>query len=343
MDRNYSPDVSETLPPYSEDGTPGYFNDGTTITPQWCNQITEELRNVLIAAGITPSCMSDTQLVEALSGALAAIGHATDTGVVTTPLRRSVIASSSSKATGGDSAVIASMTSQALNGQAMVLASLLCKAWALGSVVVGSGGCNQSAAATRSVMLASLGCENIEPNTVVIGYSTDELTPNGTNQHRQIVFRAITGEIATVGDINAEGSIGAGGAVVGGLIQSTGDLSVVDDAGINGDLDVGGAATADSLHMPSGSNEVSDRLTGPTSIDAHSHVDIVEINSRVAANAHLFVSLHISGGADDAAPLVASIYNQEDGGFVIRVQNVGDSAFSGTTTVDYWILNPKAA
>jgi hypothetical protein len=337
MDRTHAVDAVAVKPAYSEDGVAGFHDDGTTVLAQVLNQLIEEQRNVLVAAGLTPSALSDTQLVEALSGALAAVGHATDTGTVTTPKTRTVIASTSSKATGGNSAVIASATSEALNGYAHVFASLLSKVLSLGGVIGGSGECWQAAAAIRSVMLASLGCENVEPYTVVLGYSTDPLTPSGSNQNRQIILRAITGDIELVGELSA------GGNVIGANVQSLGDLQVVDDASVNGDLAVGGVANLGDIEVPGGSNEVSDRLTGPISIAAGSHADIVVYNSRVDAGSRIFYSLTIVGGGADDAPLTSHIYGQADGGFTVRLQNPGAGAFAQTTYVDYWILNPKPA
>lgn len=279
MDRNYSPDVSETLPPYSEDGTPGYFDDGTTITPQWCNQLTEEMRNLLVALGVTPSALSDTQLRDALvpllTEALALsdkieVGNPLDTGYQTLI-----------DTEGGEVGPLYGFIQTA-------------KLFASFGVYIGTRGST--------------------PKQVI-------------DEDADASFR----NVEATGDVDVDGDVSAA------RIETTGD------AAVGGNLTVAGSATANDINVPSGSNKVSDRETGPTSIDAHAHVDIVVINPRVGENSRIYHSLAISGGADDAAPLVASIYGQEEGGFVIRVQNVGASAFSGTTTVDYWILNPKAA
>lgn len=279
MDRVRTPDAAAELPAYSEDGTAGYFDDGTTITPQVLNQLVEELRNLLVALGVTPSALSDTQLRDALKPLLTEALALTDKIEIGNPMGTGYQTTIDTE--GGEVGPLYGFMQTA-------------KLFATFGIYIGTRGST--------------------PKQVI-------------DEDADASFR----------NVEATGDVDVGGDISADRVETTGD------AAVGRNLTTAGSATANAINVPSGSNAVSDRETGPTSIDAHSHVDIVVINSRVAANAHIFVSLHISGGADDAAPLVASIYNQEDGGFVIRVQNVGDSAFSGTTTVDYWILNPKAA
>jgi hypothetical protein len=62
-------------PAYSETGTPGYFVNGDAVagTPatvpgqDWFNMVQEELRNLVVAAGLTPSATDDTQLAQAVA------------------------------------------------------------------------------------------------------------------------------------------------------------------------------------------------------------------------------------------------------------------------------------
>lgn len=67
--------VSVMPTPYTP-GTPGYFQHGnpttgasyTTVTSDWCNTIQEELMNVVLAAGLTPSKTQQNQLLTAIQG-----------------------------------------------------------------------------------------------------------------------------------------------------------------------------------------------------------------------------------------------------------------------------------
>lgn len=67
-------------PAYTETGTPGYFSSGDAVAardatvpgPQWFNMVQEELLAVLLAAGLVPSAMSDTQLRDAIEALIAA-------------------------------------------------------------------------------------------------------------------------------------------------------------------------------------------------------------------------------------------------------------------------------
>jgi hypothetical protein len=67
------------LPPYSEDGTPGFFTKGDAVAAilatvpgqDWFNMTQEELLNVIRAAGLTPSATDDTQLRQAIAALIA--------------------------------------------------------------------------------------------------------------------------------------------------------------------------------------------------------------------------------------------------------------------------------
>ncbi len=93
MDLARTPDSSPTLPAYSADGVAGYFTTGTTETVQWCNQITQELLNAIIWAGLSPDPLSDTQLRDALGGAASVKSHATSISSGHTAHKRALVAS----------------------------------------------------------------------------------------------------------------------------------------------------------------------------------------------------------------------------------------------------------
>ena len=67
-------------PAYSESGTPGYFIKGDAVAAipatvpgqDWYNMVQEELHNLVVAAGLTPSATDDTQLTQAVARLIAA-------------------------------------------------------------------------------------------------------------------------------------------------------------------------------------------------------------------------------------------------------------------------------
>lgn len=74
MDRNRHSTVSATLPAVTSSGNPaGFFTKGdgniipaTVPTADWANGITEELRDVITHAGITPSISDNTQVKQGI-------------------------------------------------------------------------------------------------------------------------------------------------------------------------------------------------------------------------------------------------------------------------------------
>lgn len=67
MDRIYHPTSSGSPPAVDSHATPGFPANATIFTPWMAHQIIEELRGVVVAAGITPNKASTTQLLEALN------------------------------------------------------------------------------------------------------------------------------------------------------------------------------------------------------------------------------------------------------------------------------------
>lgn len=70
-------------PPYSAEGTPGFFTEGdavagtpaTVLGQDWPNMIQEELVNVLVAAGVVPDAEDDSQLAQAIIRLIAASAY----------------------------------------------------------------------------------------------------------------------------------------------------------------------------------------------------------------------------------------------------------------------------
>ncbi|MCH5146367.1 hypothetical protein JMF94_14890 [Desulfovibrio sp. UIB00] len=79
MQRVQTKTAAQDLPAYSADGTPGYFRNGDAVAAipptvpgaQWFNMVQEELRNLVVAAGLTPSATDDTQLAQAVAALIA--------------------------------------------------------------------------------------------------------------------------------------------------------------------------------------------------------------------------------------------------------------------------------
>jgi hypothetical protein len=80
MQRIKSSTAVSAKPAYVETGTPGYFTEGdavagtpaTVVTQDFLNMVQEELRNLVVAGGLTPSATDDTQLRQAVLALIAA-------------------------------------------------------------------------------------------------------------------------------------------------------------------------------------------------------------------------------------------------------------------------------
>jgi hypothetical protein len=93
MDRIHHPSGAASAPSVDAHGTPGFPGNSTIFTPWMAHQLIEELRNIVLAAGLTPDKSSVTQVRDALAllyggrGALLAltspltIGNAVETAV----------------------------------------------------------------------------------------------------------------------------------------------------------------------------------------------------------------------------------------------------------------------
>lgn len=273
MDRNRTPDVAGTLPPYSADGTPGFFTDeggGTTVPAQWCNQVTEELRNLLVAAGVTPSPLSDAQLVVALSGALAAISA---NGSVTTPNKKVVLASTLSSASGTDSAVAASNNSSASGNQAFVAACEDGHASYGDDAILAA--CHSYVSRAMSVLLASLNASLHQANSIGWGYSDTQLESDpGANRNLTGRIDVATGNVHFKGTLNLGGDVDTGGTGVffvdaDGNVHPAGNLVMLatnilaNAITANSDLLVGGNASIVGWVQAGGSGTFGGKVTAP--------------------------------------------------------------------------------
>lgn len=147
-----TPGKAASKPAYTADGGGGWFTTGTRVSSEWLNHLQAELKAILDAAGVTLSKASDNQLVGVLKGALGVVAHATDTGTVSTILKRVLLGAGDSSATGDRSAVIASFSGQAQGENSMVAAADGSAASGSESAIIAT--LASSAGGDRSVVMA---------------------------------------------------------------------------------------------------------------------------------------------------------------------------------------------
>jgi hypothetical protein len=81
MYRNDDPTASPTLPTPGAPGTPGYYAEGTIVTPDAINAIQEEICNAITSLGLTLNKAQTNQLAQALA-LLAPLANPDFTGLV---------------------------------------------------------------------------------------------------------------------------------------------------------------------------------------------------------------------------------------------------------------------
>lgn len=380
MDRNRTPDVAGTLPAYSADGTPGFFTDengGTTVPAQWCNQVTEELRNVLVAAGVTPSPLSDAQLVVALSGALAAISA---NGSVTTPNKKVVVASTMSSAGGIDSAAVATNNSSASGNQSFVAACEDGHASYGDDALLAS--CHAYVSRAMSVLLASLNASLHQANSIGWGYSDTQLESDpGANRNLTGKIDVSTGNVHFKGTLSLGGDVDAGsGAIIytdddgnlhlaGNLVMlatnvyanaitGNSDLLIGGNASVSGDiqtagsLQAGGKATATGGlsvgHAAPGSNQnpvtvntpsgrINTFTVGGTWGAGDMWEDQVVNCNKVGADSIVLVCATCGN-----QPIECGIRSQAIGSFTIWTRNSGSAINLPSITWRFVVVNPAS-
>jgi hypothetical protein len=142
-----------SIPTFPADtGTPGYFADAATtpsatptaITSKWVTSLQEAVCQTIEGAGVA---LSDTmsQFADVVKGVHAVKAHATDTGVVSPPLARAVVAAVGSRATGVGSGCFAGGSGLASGQAAAVLGGETMNATGQNSACVGGGSHTASA------------------------------------------------------------------------------------------------------------------------------------------------------------------------------------------------------
>lgn len=228
-----------SIPTFPADtGTPGYFADAATtpsatptaITPKWVNAVQEAVCQTIEGAGVA---LSDTmsQFADVVKGVHGIKAHATDTGVVSTPLSRAVVAVVGSRATGVGAgcfgggyglasgqaaAVVGGETMNATGQNSGCFGGGSHTASALGAVCV--GGVSGSASAAEAGTFA--GDNPTASATKAVAIGGHDLTASGENG------AAVGGDTNIAGALNSFVGGGSshdvqsgatGGAVLGGL------------------------------------------------------------------------------------------------------------------------------
>ena len=179
-------------------GGSGHFQDtdpagGTQLDAMWFEGLQEDIVGVVVGLGgvLTGDQTEDLwpNLQPRVDGIFA---DATDTGSVANAYTRVVIASTSGRATGADSAVIASSSSTANAARAAVVGSYGSTVNTVGSTAMASSGVIVSGG-------GSIGTgENMEiadDDTVAGGYSGTTITASGVNQNVKWALRSADGMI----------------------------------------------------------------------------------------------------------------------------------------------------
>lgn len=364
MDRNRSPDNVAQKPPYSANGTPGFYTDengGTTVRAQEMNQLIEEIRNVLVAAGVTPSPLSDDQLASIVAGAAAAKSAQDDTGSVHCLHTRVVLASgdaTGARARGIDSAVIASDDCDCQGRESAVIACSSCNAASENgcSAVIASTG--SLARAVASILVASRNARLVDQATIAGGYSTSAPPPGSDNQHLTWVIRSNGGHAHFAGTLKVGGNPNTGSAplfqidsdgnvfLAGNLAMLTGHLAA-DAVTANHDLLVGGDAdvtghvqAGKSLSVPTGTNQPAGVVAvgdvAPWPPQAGNPLLGVLYNTLLGANSHVYASVKSATGG---VPVIGRV-TVSAGSASIEVYNLHPTETAEDVQVRWWILNP---
>lgn len=355
MDRNRSPDNVPIKPPYSADGTPGYYTDengGTTVRAQELNQITEELRGLILLAGMTPDPLSDSQLRDALAGAYAVKASAGPISGGSSVLARAVVcgancdivnsgvilASQGSKIpSGGDGSVVAACNNSKSYGM-------------LGGLFSSDGSINSGG---LSALLASWNAELRTPYSIGGGCSPDPITK--ANQNQNLTWLIVSngghahfaGSLAIGGDpntgsgqtfrVDADGNV----VMVGNLAMLTGHL-LANAVSANGDLLVGGNASvtgdltaAKGLTVPTGENKPAG-IAITADIPPGQTYPAVLYNTLIGDDSFIFASISTATGGKPALGKITS----SAGAATILVHNLHPSETATGVQVRWMIVNP---
>lgn len=234
----YQIDTADSVnpkPAYAGAGVPGWFQDtapggGTTVPQDWMNHVQAEFKTIIEAAGLALSKADDTLLWQAVGGGAAVKSHGADTGVVSTPHDRAVIASETSRANTQDAVVMACDSCIATSTQTAVIASGILAgasptAGAARTAVIASGGAVITAGA-GSVVIASDGSAAVGAGIAATGSRSAVIASYGMPGPPATPSVA-SGPSSAV--LASEGCEAAGGLGTSAVIAST--LSTAGQAG----------------------------------------------------------------------------------------------------------------
>lgn len=182
------------IPAYANSVSGGYFNASTVPTAQWANHITRELEALVELFGGATAYDDDHQIADffEVRGALSILAHATDTGVVTTDLTRTVIGATSSQASAAG-AIVCGGQGNTASGTA--------------SHVEGAG-CTASGAATHAEgngSTASAAASHAEGGVTIASGSSSHAEGNGSTASGTAAHAEGAGTIASGDYSHAEG------------------------------------------------------------------------------------------------------------------------------------------
>lgn len=162
--------------------TVGYFDEpgggtGTTVGKDWLNAVQDEIVNVVEdVGGLTLDKTDDGQMADCLG---AVRSHATDTGAATTHRTRGLFASTSSQASGANSACIGCSGGTASGAESAVIAGAGGAAGANTAVIASDSDINASA--VNSVVMAADGASDIGASATRAANVATEGCDVGTN------------------------------------------------------------------------------------------------------------------------------------------------------------------
>lgn len=201
----------EPVPPAT--GTVGFYDNGppgTIVDAIHLNAMQEEIATVVEQGGVTLDKADNNQLAPVVIGVHATDADLTDTGSSTTTMRRSVIASETSRSSGDKSLCAASQGSEANGLRTAAIASnnATIDAAAEDSVTLAtSANCDLGANARRSAVIAAGGCDvgvgAVAFNSAALAALNCEIDAN-----RAAVI-ASTGTTVGGDDIDIEGTVSA--------------------------------------------------------------------------------------------------------------------------------------
>ncbi len=357
MDRNRSPDNVSEKPPYSADGTPGYYTDengGTTVRAQEMNQITEEIRGLIVLAGLTPDPLSDSQLQEALAGAFAVKASGGPINGGTSVFGRAIVCGADCDIV-NSGAILTSQGSKILSsGNGSVIAACNnSKSYGMYGGLFNSDGSINSGG--LSALLASWNAELKTPYAIGGGYSPDGISQASANQHLTWIIVSNGGHAHFAGTLKVGGDPNTGSGplfqvdasgnvfLAGDLAMLTGHL-LADAVTANHDLLVGGNASVTGnltasrgLTVPTGENQPAGTSTTADIPPGQTYPAIL-YNSMIQEDSFVFASVSAANGGKVALGKVTV----GTGACTILVHNLHATETATGVQVRWMVVNPAS-